>query len=210
MRFIDVPNLQDLTNVLSTMNCGDQKLDARIELYSCDRQSPQGSPGSRRNSSPSTYLSNPRCITEMMKQILSETYPEYQFNQLRSSQFVKQSYSSSVINAVNQTLGCVVERSHPGLLDEIWQILRELIDLPACDIYELTQDALNESRLWSFYLFWHDKVHSKVLFFSCRSQSRWFHSSAGSDMDSRASSNWSRSSSRVDMGGMSNSEEEFV
>jgi hypothetical protein len=131
----------------------------------------------------------------MMVLILNDAYPDYNFNRLSNEQFILRSDVGSVVNSVNQTLGCVVERSHPGLLDELWQVLRQSIDLPESDVYELVTDVLEESRLWSFYLFWHDKHHGKILLFSCRSKSKLFHHSSSSEAGSSEYDRWSRASS---------------
>lgn len=201
MRFVDVPALRHIANLMSHLDCGDQKLDARVELYVYDGAlagsplmhpvgSPSGSPSQSRQ---------PKDIHSMMIYILNDAFPDYQFNRLSADQFVLRPDTGSVVNAVNQTLGCVVERSHPGLLDEVWQVLRNTVELSQSDIYELVHDALEESRLWSFTLFWHDYQNSKVLLFSCRSKSKLFHHSSSSEsgFDSR-SSKWSASSARDD------------
>ena len=208
MRFVDVPALRHIANLMSHLDCGDQKLDARIELYLYDGalnasplMQPAASPGLHPIGSPSGRHTNPKDIHSMMIYILNDSFPDYQFNRLSPDKFLTRTETASVVNAVNQTLGCVVERSHPGLLDEVWQVLRQTIDLAECDIYELVNDALDESRLWSFYLFWHDRQNSKVLLFSCRSKSKLFHHSSSSEsgFDSR-SSKWSISSGRDDLG----------
>jgi hypothetical protein len=205
-----------MSTLLSHLDCGDQRLDPRIELYVYDgvlntaSQSmgqvaspglrPGMSPGIHPSGSPSGRNVHPKDIYSMMVYILNDAFPDYQFNRLSSDSFAIRQDRGSVVNGVNQTLGCVVERSHPGLLDELWQVLRQTIDLGDCDIYELVYDALEEARLWSFYLFWHDKQNSKVLLFSCRSKSKLFHHSSSSEsgFDSR-SSKWSISS-RDDLG----------
>lgn len=192
IRFVEVPALRHMANLLSHLDCGDQRLDARIELYVQDSGGPHGSTGSGRNTPPKE-----NDIHSIMVYILNDAFPEYQFNRLSRDNFIQRTDTSMVVNGVNQTLGCVVERSHPGLLDDLWQVLRQTIDLGTAnsDIYELVSDALDEARLWSFYLFWHDKVNSKVLLFSCRSKSKLFHHSSSSEsgFDSR-SSKWSVSS----------------
>ena len=210
MRFIDVPALRHIAQLMSHLDCGDQKLDARIELYVYDGM-PNASPLMNPSSSPGLYPSgspssrhHPKDIHSMMIYILNDAFPDYQFSRLSPDHFAPRPDTGSVVNSVNQTLGCVVERSHPGLLDEVWQVLRQTIDLPECDIYELVHDALDEARLWSFYIFWHDKANSKVLLFSCRSKSKLFHHSSSSEsgFDSR-SSKWSISSGRDDLGASS-------
>lgn len=208
MRFIDVPALRHITNVMSHLDCGDQRLDARIELYvyggalnGSPSFNPVGSPGLFPVGSPSSQRgsSQPKDIHSMMVYILNDAFPDYQFNRLNPDHFALRADSAAVVNAVNQTLGCVVERSHPGLLEDMWQVLRQTIDLPESDIYELMHDATDDSKLWSFTLFWHDKVGCKVLLFSCRSKSKLFHHSSSSEsgFDSR-SSKWSASSHRDD------------
>jgi len=207
MRFIDVPALRHITNVISHLDCGDQRLDARIELYVYGGAL-NGSPGLHPMSSPGLYPvgspssqrgAQPKDIHSMMVYILNDAFPDYQFNRLTPDHFALRPDAASVVNAVNQTLGCVVERSHPGLLEEMWQLLRQTIDLPESDIYELMDDTIEDSKLWSFTLFLHDKAGSKVLLFSCRSKSKLFHHSSSSEsgFDSR-SSKWSASSHRDD------------
>jgi len=207
-----------MSTLLSHLDCGDQKLDSRIELYVYDGHlsaalpggvipspglHPMASPGLHPSGSPSGRQVHPKDIYSMMVYILNDAFPDYQFNRMSQDSFSLRSDTGSVVNGVNQTLGCVVERSHPGLLDELWQVLRQTIDLGECEIYELVNDALDEARLWSFYLFWHDKQNSKVLLFSCRSKSKLFHHSSSSEsgFDSR-SSKWSISS-RDDVGASS-------
>jgi hypothetical protein len=208
MRFIDVPALRHIANVMSNLDCGDQKLDARVELYVYDggplHASPSMNPVSSPTGSSPSVLRQPKDIHSMMIYILNDAFPDYQFNRLTPDLFISRHDTSAVVNSVNQTLGCVVERSNPGLLDEVWQVLRQTIELVDCDIYELVSDALDEARLWSFYLFWHDKNNSKVLLFSCRSKSKLFHHSSSSEsgFDSR-SSKWSSSSARDDFGSSS-------
>lgn len=208
MRFVDVPALRHIANLMSHLDCGDQKLDARIELYVYDSalnasplMSPLGSPSMGPAGSPRQHLTNPKDIHSMMIFILNDAFPDYQFNRLAADKFSARPDTAAVVNSVNQTLGCVVERSHPGLLDDVWQVLRQTIVLGECEIYELVNDALDESRLWSFYLFWHDKQNAKVLLFSCRSKSKFFHQSSSSEsgFDSR-SSKWSISSGRDELG----------
>ena len=207
MRFIDVPALRHITNVISHLDCGDQRLDARIELYvygaalqGSPSLNPIGSPGLYPTGSPSSHRnSQPKDIHSMMVYILNDAFPDYQFNRLAPEHFALRDDAATVVNGVNQTLGCLVERSHPGLLEDMWQVLRQTIDLPESDIYELVHDAIDDSKLWSFTLFWHDIVNSKVLLFSCRSKSKLFHHSSSSEsgFDSR-SSKWSASSHRDD------------
>lgn len=206
MRFIDVPGLRHMANVMSRLDCGDQRLDTRIELYVYDGAlnaspslQPIGSPGLYPSGSPSGRSQHPKDIHSMMVYILNDAFPDYQFNRISPEHFVLRHDTASVVNAVNQTLGCVVERSNPGLLDEMWQVLRQTINLAESDIYELVYDAIDDSKLWSFTLFWHDKNNSKVLLFSCRSKSKLFHHSSSSEsgFDSR-SSKWSSSSQRDD------------
>ena len=185
MRFVDVPALRHTANVMSHLDCGDQKLDARIELYVYDgplvASSPMLGPVGSPSGSPSR---KPHDIHSMMIYILNDAFPEYQFNRLSADQFAARPDTGMVVNAVNQKLGCVVERSHPGLLDDVWQVLRTTISLGDCEIYELVHDALDEARLWSFYLFWHDKANAKVLLFSCTSKSKMFHQSSSSEVSS--------------------------
>jgi hypothetical protein len=207
MRFIDVPALRHISNVIGHLDCGDQRLDARIELYvyggalhGSPALNPLSSPGLHPAGSPSSQRGQqPKDIHSMMVYILNDAFPDYQFNNLSPQHFALRTDTAAVVNAVNQTLGCVVERSHPGLLEEMWQVLRQTIDLADAEIYELSHDAMDDSKLWSFTLFWNDKVNSKVLLFSCRSKSKLFHHSSSSEsgFDSR-SSKWSASSHRDD------------
>jgi hypothetical protein len=173
MRYLDHPALRELAVAITDADSADQSVDARLELYTLD--SHQSEPS---GASPSE---SPRHLHKSAKQLihhficaLSETFPDYKFDGLSQESFTHREDLNAVVNYINQTLGCTFERTYPRVVPDLWRTLRQVIQFNDCDLYELTHDVIDESKLWSFCYFWFDKRHHRILLLSCRSRSKHF------------------------------------
>ena len=191
MRFLDHPALRQLSNSISGVDCGDQRLDARFELYALEE-------GNHSNSAASPVTGpakSPRQLVHYFVAALSETFPDYQFGGLSLESFVRRDDLGSIVNQINQTLGCVLERPCPGLLPDLWRTLRSVITFADCEVYELTSDPIDEAKLWSLCFFWFDRRTQRFLLLSCRARSRLFRSSSDSEGSLRSWGGLSRQDS---------------
>ena len=189
MRYADQPALRQLANAISDTECGDQRLDARFELYVFEDHH---HPGSLSAASPlQAPAKSPISLTRHFINALSETYPDYQFSGLTYDSFARRDDLGSVVNKINQALGTVLERPLPGILSDVWRTLRSVVSFPDCEVYELVEDPIDEAKLWSFCYFWFDRRYHRFLLLSCRARSRLFRNSS----DSEASlMSWEKSS----------------
>eukprot|EP00742_Colponemidia_sp_Colp-10_P000560 GILJ01000610.1.p1 GENE.GILJ01000610.1~~GILJ01000610.1.p1 ORF type:complete len:267 (+),score=39.88 GILJ01000610.1:48-803(+) len=210
MKFVEVPSLAYVSSMLDGLDLGDRKLYGRLELYACrktttDRRlsltveqhldeelasSPKG-----HSPSPLGLLSDNSTKKLLINLIstLNESFPDYDFSNLRPEQFTREANINFVINSINTNLAEVVEKMNGGFIEQLWSAVGEVINLRDVEVYsyipDMVSDPFSESAgiLWSLDYFFYDKKQKKILFFTMMTKSK---SAAmyGSDGDDNTSS----------------------
>ena len=198
MRYVDHPALRELATAISEADSADQTIDARLELYALESHQSDANFEETRDSQRHHSSKSVGQLTSHFVNALSETFPDYHFDGLNQTSFTKREDLNAVVNYINQTLGCSLERAYPKVVPDLWRSLRQLIHFSDCDLYELVQEVIDEAKLWSFCYFWYDRKHQRILLFSCRSRSRVF--KTASDTEDSVMS-WGEDKSHSSQGG---------
>ena len=122
-------------------------------------------------------LGTRRLMTDLIL-TLNACFPDYDFSNVRPSQFVKMS-PIVVVKAVNSKLNELYSQK-PLLLKNLWDAIDEAMTLNETEVYSyvpnddlsfLTQtlldDGSQQNALWSFNYFFVNKHLKRILFFSC-------------------------------------------
>ena len=209
MRYLDHPTLRELAAAISDADSADQSIDARLELYTLESHQSDIAADA---GSPLLLHKSPKQLMHYFVNALSETFPDYKFDGLNQGSFTKRDDLNAVVNYINQTLGCALERTYPKVVPDLWRTLRQVIQFTDCDLYELVHDVIDEAKLWSFCYFWFDRKHHRILLLSCRSRSRIFRTASDTEESLMSWDDHRSASSRADGGfsidGLSSSNED--
>eukprot|EP00744_Colponema_vietnamica_P001801 GILI01002940.1.p1 GENE.GILI01002940.1~~GILI01002940.1.p1 ORF type:complete len:243 (+),score=49.18 GILI01002940.1:100-828(+) len=209
MKFVEIPNLALTSSMLDGVDLGDRKLYGRIELYSCRKTSVDKTLSQTIEqhiedelaSSPA-YAASPlgplsdqntkRLLINLIS-TMNESFPDYDFSNLRPEQFTREPHLNFVINTINTNLAEVAEKSTHGFLEMLWSGIESAINIRECDIFsyipDLVSDPFSETAgiLWSLDYFFYDRKQKKILFFALLTKSKssaLYDDELGSDTDS--------------------------
>lgn len=203
MKFIENQDLEDLSRELSSKQVGLNILRGRIEAIQVDeptssnddsescefnvfdphsrkRSSSLGNysflrPARKRSSSVGDLSepSNQHLFTQIIA-TLNESFPDYDFSRIRSSQFPHQDVHT-VIRRVNSYLAEFCEFGS-DFLSKLWKTIDIVVNLYQCDIFSyipaLDDDyPFNEGALWSFNYFFFSKDLMRICYLSCSASS---------------------------------------
>jgi hypothetical protein len=199
MKFLDFSSLARLCAFLDNVDVGEYQVHGDIEAYSCklagldkklcrslEQEVQISSSPQELSRSPVGPLSEPQSRKTLIYLILTlnHIYPDYDFNQLRAQHFQKEADVTVVEEAVDSHLlevSRIWEQSPSGantsFFDTIWGSIDEAIDMQNCDVYSYKGDGeidpLSEKgNVWSFNYFFYNKKLKRILYFTCRGQSK--------------------------------------
>ncbi|PVU96509.1 hypothetical protein BB559_002367 [Furculomyces boomerangus] len=164
MKFLQVPNIDNLNELLTFETTSGHFVNGRIEVYSCkvagvdkklyrylESKYSEDESDARSLSPEQSYLddSSPfgplsqissRRVFFYLIATLNASFPDYDFRSLMADQFIKHNKVSDVINTVNTTLfnvGC------PNLLQQglLWEEIDNAISLEECKLYAYNPDS---------------------------------------------------------------------
>lgn len=179
MKFLVCPRLAELTGSLNTLDLGDRYCIGRLEAYSDKRAGDDKHLASaiEKNLDDSPAAVSPlgdlgsastRKLLVSLISTLNHSFPDYDFRELKPSQF-EQERIQNVIPTLNQQLLNLADHSRPGMRNEFWSAVDEIIDVNHCEIFSLTLDDDSSSQfaraLWSSMLFFYNKKVKKVVLF---------------------------------------------
>ena len=115
-------------------------------------------------------LGTRRLMTDLIL-TLNASFPDYDFSNVKPSQFNKLALSS-VRHQIYERLSELATFKNPqqDWLLELWTALNEVIDIRECDVYSFEEEGLLEEQggvLWSFHYFFVNKSLRRVVFFTC-------------------------------------------
>jgi hypothetical protein len=128
----------------------------------------------RRRTSSLGDLSEPssRALLLDFVSALNETFPDYDFADSKIDQF-REVETSEFMRMVNNYLAEVTLQV-PGILEEIWRILDEIIDLRYCEVFSFIPDNGSDdekyANLWEFHYFLFNKDLDKLIYFCYRAR----------------------------------------
>lgn len=125
---------------------------------------------SRRRTSSLGDLSEPssRALLLDFVTALNEAFPDHDFADSKIEQF-KEIDTADFMRNVNACLAEVTMQL-PGILEQIWAALDELIDLHVCEVFAFVPDDSDDdacANLWDFYYFLFNRDLDKLIYFSC-------------------------------------------
>jgi len=184
---------------LDHVDTGDYIVYGNLEAYSCklagfdkklsrslDQEVQTGSSPLELSMSPVGPLSDSASRKTLIYLILTlnHIYPDYDFSQLRANHFKKESGVSQaeelidthmleVSKAWENTPAC----GDTPFLDTLWTAIDEAIDMKNSDVYSYKSDNETDpfgekANLWAFNYFFYNRKMKRILYLSCRAESK--------------------------------------
>mmetsp|Transcript_13373 Transcript_13373/g.20184 ORF Transcript_13373/g.20184 Transcript_13373/m.20184 type:complete len:291 (+) Transcript_13373:80-952(+) len=107
---------------------------------------------------------------------LNQSFPDYDFSNVRPDAFTKETNVQMVMNHVNMTLRDVFNDRDRILL---WTILSGIIDMNRCTVFSYNPNdndplGCGEGKTWTWNYFFMTKREKKIVLFTCHAQSKEF------------------------------------
>lgn len=193
MRFIEHSGLNRLSVFLNNLDVGDRILNGRIELFTCSEKVVEECDLSERVDrevcvSPQWISHSPigpvqrQDVRELLVNLIStmnQCFPDYEFSLIKPDNLFKEESFSIVYNNINYHLSNVVERIYPSFLLELWENIRDAVEIKYTEIYSYRlmgndelSPFLDDGSLFSFDYFFYDTRSQRILFFACTTKSK--------------------------------------
>lgn len=193
MKFLEQPQLEQLTAFLSDREVGDHILNGRIEAFSCKRagedkrvakmldqqyiEEAKGTPSS--GTSPLGPLSSStsrRLLIDLIS-TMNASFPDHDFSALRPEQFMKEQHINAVMTNVNMHLAELSETYNSSFLEDLWMSIEDVVRLRECDVYsyvpDMEEDPFSDGNIWTFNYFFFNKSLKRILYFTCIAKSKF-------------------------------------
>eukprot|EP00474_Spongospora_subterranea_P009908 CRZ10366.1 hypothetical protein [Spongospora subterranea] len=184
MKFLDVPELEDINERLNCLDLGDRILNARLEAYTCrpykedkkllseiSRKYNDDGVGRGQCNSPlgSMKLPSTRKLFSQLISVMNQSFIDYDFRDASPDNFKPVSLSEAS-RAINMHVLDPVEKEVPGLKASFWHTVDEFMDLNAADVYRyesnLDLDVFTKGKLFSCNFFFINRKKSRLVFFA--------------------------------------------
>lgn len=193
MRFIEHSGLNRLSVLLNNLDVGDRILNGRLELFTCSEKIVEECDLSERVDrevcvSPQWISHSPigpvqrQDVRELLVNLIStmnQCFPDYEFSLIKPDNLFKEESFSIVYNNINYHLSSIVERIYPSFLLELWENIRDAVEIKYTEIYSYRlmgndelSPFLDDGSLFSFDYFFYDTRSQKILFFACTTKSK--------------------------------------
>eukprot|EP00604_Paraphysomonas_vestita_P001216 CAMPEP_0174818396 /NCGR_PEP_ID=MMETSP1107-20130205/1063_1 /TAXON_ID=36770 /ORGANISM="Paraphysomonas vestita, Strain GFlagA" /LENGTH=253 /DNA_ID=CAMNT_0016030173 /DNA_START=62 /DNA_END=823 /DNA_ORIENTATION=+ len=203
MKYLENQSLENFSNFLRGRDIGGCRLDGRIETFSCKRAGEDKklskvleakfvedlnvNPPTRTRSTSLGDLSDVstrRLLIDLIS-TLNASFPDYDFSTANPEVFIQRDLKS-VLHTVNASLA-ELTASNPTVLEEMWKLIDEVIQLRNSEIYsyvpDMNEDPFSDGTLWSFNYFFFNKDLKRICFFTCLAKSAFNHQSYSDDED---------------------------
>jgi len=202
MKFIESNRLTRLNVLLQHVDLGDRILSGRLELFDTSAKLDTEKEISDEvekeiNHTPKWLVKSPvgplerQDAKDLLVNLISsmnQCFPDYDFSSLSPASFHHEENFVKVYDDIQFNLSYMVDRIIPGLLQEVWTAIRDIVCLSDVDIYSYSfergseADPFSESDvIYSFDFFFCDKRQKRTLFFSCVTRSKFNKPSADGD-----------------------------
>jgi len=196
MKLLDLAGFDNLNSLLFHNETRDLRLFGRVEAYSCrwagtdkklfssldhhlsDSQNSPGKSSFSPENSPFGPLSNRQCRKTLIFLIstMNQSFPDYDFSNVRADDFRKEPEWPLVVNAINTTLNSVIA-NYSTTQAQLWNCIDQAISLKECSIYSFIPDPdsdpfAEEGIIWSLNYFFYNKKWKRVIFFTVRASSK--------------------------------------
>ncbi|KAJ1607512.1 hypothetical protein OJ253_2316 [Cryptosporidium canis] len=193
MRFIEHSGLNRLSVMLNNLDVGDRILNGRLELFTCSEKVVEECDLSERVDrevcvSPQWISHSPigpvqrQDVRELLVNLIStmnQCFPDYEFSLMKPDNLFKEESFSIVYNNINYHLSSVVERIYPNFLLELWDNIKDAVEIKYTEIYSYRlmgndelSPFLDDGSLFSFDYFFYDTRSQRILFFACTTKSK--------------------------------------
>jgi len=180
MKFISSPLLAKVSASLKRLDVGDRIVSAKLEAYSCKRAGDDKRTfkdiettlleESKFDESDSLKSSSTRKLLITLISTMNASFPDYDFSNLRPHHFKVDSVQD-IMMSLNNLLLNAFDQGAPGLKEEFWRSVHEIVDLDKCDVYrnvpDLESDFYSNGKLWCENVFFYNKKLKKIVFFTC-------------------------------------------
>ncbi|OII74840.1 uncharacterized protein cubi_02972 [Cryptosporidium ubiquitum] len=193
MRFLEHSGLNRLSVLLSNLDVGDRIFNGRLELFTCSEKVSEECDLSERVDrevcvSPQWISHSPigpvqrQDVRELLVNLIStmnQCFPDYEFSLIKPDNLFKEKSFSTVYNNINYHLSSIVERIYPSFLLELWENIRDAVEIKYTEIYSYRlmgndelSPFLDDGSLFSFDYFFYDTRSQRILFFACTTKSK--------------------------------------
>jgi len=179
MKYLIVPELDDLTASMTKMDLGDLIINGRIEAYSCKRagndkrtaKSLENHYKTLARSSPKLPSSplGPLALPSTRKLLISlittmnNSFPDYDFSELRPDQFTEKKVAA-VISTLNELCLDSMDRGNSGFRTRFWKVLDDVIQTKESQVFTYDPGFGSSGTLWSNNYFFFNKNLKKIVF----------------------------------------------
>eukprot|EP00455_Lapot_gusevi_P002275 TRINITY_DN10887_c0_g1_i6.p1 TRINITY_DN10887_c0_g1~~TRINITY_DN10887_c0_g1_i6.p1 ORF type:complete len:248 (+),score=47.81 TRINITY_DN10887_c0_g1_i6:90-746(+) len=184
MKFLECPDLLNLTSFLTSIDTGDSIIRGKIECYSCkqtvsDRRlskeldelvasSPSSSNLSHSPLGDLAEMSTRRLFTQLIA-TLNSSFPDYDFSNASPDSFSLEQ-KEAAMEFINRSLVDPINKLSEGFGQQLWQTIHQHIDLSSCDVFcylpAVEEEDVDAPLMWSLNYFFHNRKLKKVLFLS--------------------------------------------
>lgn len=198
MKYLDFPNVTRLNAFLDHVDVGEVVIYGSLEAYSCklggldkklsrslDQEVQAGSSPVELSMSPVGPMSEHASRKTLIYLILTlnHIYQDYDFSLLRAHHFRKESGvvgAEEVIDTQLLEVSKVWERTQgdrESFLETLWKAIDEAVSLKNCDVYSYKTDRETDpfgerTSVWCFNYFFYNKKLKRIVYLSCRAQSK--------------------------------------
>lgn len=169
MKYLELPSLIDLNSTLRSIGCGQVRIVARVEAFSCKpaggdkslywslekelsrspaaRSPPARSPSLTASSSVEASTSPFGPLTEKASRkififlisTLNHCFPDYDFRRVKADDFKKEALPL-IMNHINTTLNSTIDNYNFSLRNKLWQAIDSELSLKDCNVYSFVPD----------------------------------------------------------------------
>ncbi|KAL7067136.1 hypothetical protein ACR3K2_24520 [Cryptosporidium serpentis] len=188
MRFLEHSGLNKLTVLLSNLDAGDRILNGKLELFTCSEKDQDENDLSARIDrevciSPVWLSRSPigpiqrQDVRQLLVNLIStmnQCFPDYDFSSLTPDNLHKERNFADVYSNINYHISNIVERVYPNFLQDLWDNIRDAVNINNVSVYSYRITGDDESNpfsdegcLFAFDYFFYDDMMQRILFFAC-------------------------------------------
>jgi len=188
MKYLVVPALDALTTKMTKCDLGDYIINGRIEAYSCKRAGQDKRVAKKLASHYKTLASSPvsgpssplgplalpstRKLLISLITTMNNTFPDYDFSELRPDQFTEKKLKD-VVDSLNSLFLDLMDRTVKGFRAQFWKTLDEVIQTTDSQVFTYVPGFGSSSgTLWSTNYFFFSKKLKKIVFFMVSAASK--------------------------------------
>lgn len=195
MKFLQIPQFEEITVALSSLENEECRLQIRLDPYSCKLTNQDKSAYHALNKSYEALAKSPTAVVSpsalgplsesasrkkliTLVTALNNSFPSNDFCGLQGDQFVSEPVALA-ISTVDSHLAATFAAAYSKQLQQrVWNTVTAEFDLPECSVFAFTPEPdynpfeNQHLELWALHYFFYNQKLRRVLLFSCRALRR--------------------------------------